>query len=78
MSEQNDALFTEDDFARLGANDIAYVTTVRAGRKKFISCWSQATDANLALRRIIAPPLQLRSKTTSSRSAFTETQIVEA
>ena len=25
MSEQYDALLTEDDFARLGANDIAYV-----------------------------------------------------
>ena len=25
MSEQKDTLFTEDDFARLGANDIAYV-----------------------------------------------------
>ena len=72
MSEQNDALLTEDDFARLGANDIAYVRPF-VQKKKCISCCSRATGANLASRRVIGPPLQLRSKTTSSRSAFTET-----
>ena len=76
MSEQNDALLTEDDFNTVGANDIAYVRPfVQEEKVHFILVAGDGRQQ--ASRRIIGLPLQLRSKTTSSRSAFIEIQIVE-
>ena len=49
MSEHNDALLTEDDFARLGANDIAYLqpfvqekNSFHAGRGRRSPTWRRA------------------------------------